>query len=342
MKQAISIVFSLLLSACQATQDTPLDYVARLSNVLQFELEPPQKKTYINFPNFKQDAESSDHAVLSLREFLSLRQCALHDVLARRNSQLGRVALPSQRLLNDLEILATGPQCVAILESTNQVTLAQKLDEFLTQKRLSLPSNIANAILGQSENAGFWSLSNQTNQYPETLPTTVLPAIESLIKFSQHGLHGRYQDAVQMHSEFERSLGTLRFGDGGLLLNALNHLALALNQADLVIQARLARPLCLQPRTTERARHFQNVVNAYFINKVQAQAVKLARRYQQLMPRYSALEKLLMPHSHPGYQAWRAERDQLLLEGLSASKKHATSIQKLYAQCGLTAGNRVS
>ena len=98
MKSILTLSLLLFVSAC-AKPDPAQDYVDRLSKVLN--VDPPSPNTHkLKFPDQRSLEVSAPQNSISIKSFLGLRQCELHQVLAERNSQLGRVAKFSQRFHN--------------------------------------------------------------------------------------------------------------------------------------------------------------------------------------------------------------------------------------------------
>ncbi len=325
------------LCGCTSERDIGDEYIARLENILDVQAVD----TLIIIPNFpsvrelKQSAPSNE---LSIREFLALRTCRLHTVIARRNSLIGKVAPPSQLLFNDLEILATGPRCVTKLDDT---ALATKLDQFLKKKRASINGSLWRAILGEQENRGFWRTHTGSSDYPSTLTIETTSNLISLREFVRLALSGDSEFSNADFTAIEKHLGQLRYGDGGQLLAEYARLTHTLDRANQLISARLKRALCLNGKATDKARYFQNVVRKYFIDGLQRHAVVLNQRESQLMPHYRSLENLLVESSPIPYRDWLTQREELIENGRLASRKHAQMIQKLYQQCGLTVGKPV-
>ena len=135
----LSIVF--FLSACQRAKDHE-EYISRLARVL--DLDKPQiKGIYPRFPEKRILKLQTQTNTISIKSFLGMRDCKLHLVLAERNSLLGRVATPSQRLFNDLKILHTGPECIVKIEDEK---LKNQLKTYLLNKRQDLFPSLAHAF----------------------------------------------------------------------------------------------------------------------------------------------------------------------------------------------------
>lgn len=327
------------LSACEQNTHPAKRYTERLASVLKLEL--PDLPADTKAPKFPPTAQlelwQNKADALSIREFLSLRQCKLHQALAERNSQLGKVAPSSQLLFNDLDILNYGKPC---LEKTQDKRLADKLTSYLENKEAILLHRAWHALLTQEEQRQFWRLQTAHNNYPDTLNADTVEPLTALARFVSSISNGERRFDQSDYESIEQQLGALRFGDGGQLLNEFFVLQYQLAQANRLVLQRLTSPLCLNDHTTPQAKHLQSVVNKFFIQEVQALSVKLEQRYQQLMPHYLDFEQPLLPHANDHYKQWQKQRDKVFSDGRNAAKKHVELLQKLYQQCGLVAGNQ--
>ncbi|MGK0374355.1 MAG: hypothetical protein ACJA2E_000824 [Arenicella sp.] len=336
MKAGLIAVLLLLITACSQQTSYLDDYLDRLENVLDRKAPSSTLTISVAFPSPQQLQLQEPIAELSIREFLSLRECKLHSVIAHRNSQLGKVSSASQRLFSDLKMLHLGPQCVVRL---GDVDLASKLDLFLMQKEQNLNAVVWYSLLGQSENTSFWHDKQSNTKYPLQLSIDVSTELIGLEKFVSRVINGERFFTAQETSEVERYLGRLRAGDGGRLLGEYRRLRVALDKANSIVQQRLDVPLCLSSTPTQKARYFSNVVNAHFIENVQKHAVRLDQRAEKLLSAYYALEASLLSHASEDYKAWARQRDIDIKEGQAATLDHVRLIQKLYQQCGLRVGN---
>lgn len=333
--RTLILLQALLLSACSQQPDIYSDYISRLENVLDTHANK-QPLSIPRFPNARDLEDDVTGETISIREFLSLRECKLHTVLAHRNSQIGKLAKPSQRLFNDLDILASGPACVAKIKDR---TLAKKLESYLADKQQNIGKVLWNAILSENENRSFWSLDDTNKRYPYELKQETIPSIKALNVFVKSVLNKQYVYHENDYRQIEKHLGILRFGDGGTLLSRYAKLSVSLQQGNALIEQRLERPLCRQSQPTTSARYFQNVVNKFFVEKLQKNTVLLNQREAQLMPSYRQLESQLLKHSPSRYQQWASDRNKIIANGRTATKRHAQVIHRMYVQCGLTVGH---
>ncbi|WP_110427208.1 DUF3080 family protein [Glaciecola sp. KUL10] len=167
-------IFSILaLSGCFDMQKLPSAlnlYEERLTNVLGIEVEN-KASVSMPFPNRTSLAIDIPEIDMNLREFYGLNACPIKHLIAQRNTALGKIHLPSQRFIYEVEVINTLSQCVNSLgqridESDNinsselkELTLIQT---WLLAKQTSYPFNWANLIT-QSEEA--YLALNQTDGF---------------------------------------------------------------------------------------------------------------------------------------------------------------------------------
>ncbi len=333
----LSVSFLSLIACTPAVDTVGADYLARLSSVLESEFTA-ENIGDLDYPTPRDLVITGGKATISIREFLSIRQCKLHTALAEKNSLIGKFAEPSQALFMDLEVLHTAPECVTQLQKDQQLQLAEKLSTGIEEKKQGLATKLWLAILGADEHRKFWQSASTRSNYPGEVNSQVVPALQVLLRFVEQVQDGNYQVSLQQQSDVERSLNVLRSGDGGALFKRLIELDADLNLANQLLKQRIEQPLCLNGSPTQSARYLQNVVNKFFIDVIQRQAVALKQRYQQLMPVYQKLETKLLSGAPPAYLAWRKDREAMFNAGLAAPKKHVSYLQTIYSQCGLQAG----
>lgn len=340
----LAIVVVLILSivtsscSCSRTQDHQ-EYLSRLARVLDLK-KPTIAQTHLRFPEKRNLERHSQQNTISIKAFLGLRNCQLHLALAKRNSLLGRVATPSQRLFNDLDILHSGPKCLPKIED---IELKNKLSFYLDAKRKDLLQTVADAVLAQNEYRSFWRTIPASVDYPDYLPSDTVSEDLSLINtLVLKLLKGNFFVSDQESKAIEKALGRLMHGDAGQLYYELMTYHAVLEAANTLIEQRLQQKLCLKQKPTQQARYFQNVINVFFIDKIQTKMVSLSTRYQQIMPMIRTLENELLPQADQQLIDWAKTRDIQLSNALASPKKHALLIQQLYNQCGLQSGNKIN
>jgi hypothetical protein len=271
-------------------------------------------------------------SALDALDFLALTGCAVQVTIGKRNSSLGRMAAPSQRLLLELEYLRLAPECIAHQRSQDRNTLADTLQGAWVAKRQQLPAVIYNATLAGPEYRQFWRASVTPGDYPAATGSQVISALESINHMARQWLGGDYRADNQA---FEIALGEVATGDGGALLQALAKQGAWLSTANTMLAQRNRwGPLCAPGVRHRAADILPNVVRVVFIGQIQPHSAALGRRYHQLLPPLLDLETLLenvLPHA---FLTWREERDMLLNRLLDAPLRHVESLQATLAPCG--------
>ncbi len=154
---------------------------------------------------------------LDTLDFMALSGCAVQANIIKRNSSLGRLAKPSQRLLLELEYLRLAPPCITHLRGSNNDALAERLEAAWRLKREQLPARIFNATLGSDEYRAFWLTPRAAQDYPRVSRDVATAALYAINDQTRRWLDGDYR---AQNREFEILLGEVAGGDGGALLQA--------------------------------------------------------------------------------------------------------------------------
>ena len=263
-------------------------------------------------------------------DFLALRGCALQVTVGKRNSSLGRLAAPSQRLLLELEFLRLAPACSERLRGEGRDELAATLDRAAAGKRAQLPARIFNATLGSDEFRAFWRAPATLGAYPAETSSEPVSALAAIDALAASWLAGDYRADNQA---FELLLSSVARGDGGALLAALALQREALGRADAVLARRTAEgPLCRGGLVPGEVDVLRTVVRKFFVGGVQPWSAAVDRRRQQLLPPLLALENRLAAVLPPPYRQWRRQRDEALAAA-GAPRRHVEAILALLADC---------
>jgi hypothetical protein len=331
--RVLAAAFAAALTACSdnGAEATLSNYLSRLVRPLGVEAAEPTALNALRPPRETSLRIGLEDGVLGGLDFLKLKGCALQTTVARRNSSLGRVAPPSQRLLLDLAFLREAPACIELLREQDRAELAETLDAAATQKRRQLKAAIFNATLGGLEYRDFWRASAPSSAYPANTSSTVITSLEEVNRYVERWLEGNYE---ARDLDFELALGDIALGDGGELLRALQQQAAWLRAADRAIEIRLREgELCRAGFTPGSAPILRTVVGKYFIGEVQIRAADLEQRYHQLLTPIRELEALLDDALHDSYRSWMQQRDQQLQRSRAAPATHVGRLQELLGPC---------
>ena len=265
-------------------------------------------------------------------DFLSLSGCALQITVGKRNSSLGKLAPPSQRLLLELEFLQLAPDCIAQLqaESGNEA-LISALEQATALKHRQLPARIFNAVLAGPEWHAFWQVQSISEDYPSgNTSSDLLSTIEALHVSVQRWLNGNYEaDGIL----FEARLNQLRAGDGGTLITAAE-----LTQRYFFSWRDLmhASPYWQEPCDrfyTDKQTILRTVASRYFAGGVQAWLAPIASRSNSIELAVGELETTLKDVMPEDYKVWLKQRDVLLGGFKTHPRQHVEDLQRLLQPC---------
>lgn len=265
-------------------------------------------------------------------DFLSLSGCALQITVGKRNSSLGKLAPPSQRLLLELEFLRLAPDCIAQLqvESGNEA-LISALEEATALKRRQLPARIFNAVLAGPEWHAFWQVQSISEDYPSgNTSSDLLSTIEALNVSVQRWLNGNYEADGML---FEARLNQLRAGDGGTLITAAE-----LTQRYFLDWRNLmhSSPYWQEPCDrfyTDKQTILRTVASRYFAGGVQAWLAPIASRSNSIELAVGELETTLKDVMPEDYKVWLKQRDVLLGGFKTHPRQHVEDLQRLLQPC---------
>lgn len=323
----------LLLCACTGGGQTAelKDYLQRLSRPLGIEAAQVEILATPMPPRAESLRIPLSGSKLDGLDFLRLRGCSLQQTVARRNSSLGRVAPPSQRLLMELAFLRDAPACIDTLLSDGRKELASIISESVTLKRSQLPALIFNATLGNREYRDFWRTTEAPEDYPAQTSSLVITALEQISADAGRWLAGDYQAD---ETDFELALADIAQGDGGELLDALSRQTVYLNAANALIEQRMSKgPLCTDNSQARTAPILRTVVGKFFVEGIQVRAAELNQRYYQLTVPITQLESLLSGVLTADYQRWQEDRRAKLSIDIGAPRRHVDQLQQLLGSC---------
>ena len=308
------------------------EYLKRLSAVTGVELasDAPYESARFDLPK-EQAPELPAASQIDLIDFLSLSGCELQVNLGRRNTQLGRTASPSQRLLLDLEFMDLAPDCITLLRARGDDELASTLSAVSVEREAQLPDSIARALLSGPEWRLFWERPATLGDYPDETNSAMTASLSRLADLTRGWLGGNWQAS---NREVELLLSDLRAGDGGALLAAHSLVSRELDRANtLLARTRSAAPLCPFGNSTDRSKALEQVVARFFVGALQPWLVQLRQRTELLLEPVKNLEAPLLDALSPRYRAWVIERDDLLNTQTERIRAHIANIQATLARC---------
>ncbi|MEQ9464988.1 MAG: DUF3080 family protein [Haliea sp.] len=268
---------------------------------------------------------------LGTLDFLALSGCEVQITIGKRNSSLGLLASPSQRLLLELEFLRLAPACIAHMRNEERTELAELLQGAVELKQQQLPALIFNATLAGPEYRKLWQPPQDLGDYPVQTSSVPLTALAAINASARRWLAGDYRAS---NVDFEIQLSEVAQADGGALLKALALQAGWLEAGNGLLRARRQRgPLCSGPIRPAAATVLRNVIGKFFVGEVQPWSAALGRRQHELLPLVAALESGLESALPGAYRDWQQQRAASLQAWTAAPRQHVGELQQVLAPC---------
>lgn len=324
-----------LLAACADPGAPGLwqDYAERLARLARQEAPAPRPAQRPRWPDRRLLLAELPEWRTGLLGWLELLDCDLMELVASRNSVLGRVQVPAARLRYEHAFLTRGEACLATHADLDP-ELRSWLSQLLEEKRAALPALYHNTTLAGRELQNLlatgpipaapplWPAANETLQMlavqarlMEALnrgePTAPDRRLEAALEFIDKTRAGQVLDAMALAEvELERSTALLRSVDTGAL--------------------------CPRGQPSQRARYFRNVLNRIYATRIQPWLSDVWRQSEALETALVRLARAGQPT--PALQAWLAQTGTeagLRARLQSAMQAHTQAWQSLLGDCGL-------
>lgn len=340
----VSAVIVFLLAGCNPFSDArPMmdEYVERVGRVLDVAPAFSEIPTSEQIPRRRNRVLPMPELELGMLDFLSLYSCELQYVVGEKNSVMGKVMQPLNRLRYEVRFIRTAGDCLNTVEDDK---LKGILKQAIASKRESLPIAIWNATWGVEEVETLFTFAK--GEYPVEAPDP---------------LSDLARDARQLNKAvaalLEQNLGVdLGFWGkvhqrwqaeyrAGQLINSAHLVTTRLGDATRLIRLRLeSRPLCLNGKVNNQSDIVQAMFFSIYIGKIQPYLADLRRARTDLIKPLSKLAAMQADVMPAHFQDWF--ESTLTLKGSKsiwanldkAVTAHTKSWQTLLEQCGLRPG----
>ncbi|MBJ6138223.1 DUF3080 domain-containing protein [Marinobacter litoralis] len=337
----------LLLAGCNPFNEAePMmdEYLSRLARVL----DTPAVTTPSELPRATTLTRRRDRVLeipeleLGMLDFLSLYGCELQYVVGERNSVMGRVMQPINRLRYEIRFIRSAGRCVQQIDDDE---LKVTLELAIASKRQTLPLAVWNATWGTEEIEKLFTLSK--GYYPVAAEQNALTDLaldldqlnEMVTSLNSRQLAVPLDDLGRIHQRWQAQF------QAGQVINSARLLIATLNSGTDTLRARLeGRPLCLNGRPNNQSNIVQSFFFKIYIGEVQPYMSAVSRARDSLIRGFAHLaeqQNEVMPQAferwyrrhlseESGVSLWR-ELDQAMM-------RHTRHWQDLLAQCGLRPG----
>jgi hypothetical protein len=337
----------MLLAACNPfTEARPMmdEYLERLARVLEtpaVSVSGPLPAAS-PLPRRRDRIRELPELDMGMLDFLSLYGCELQYVVGEKNSVMGRVMQPVNRLRYEIRFIQTGEDCLPEVE---EPSVQEDLEAAIASKRDSLPLAIWNATWGTREIEQLFTLSK--GYYPvaaEGNPVSDLVLdIEQLNVIVEKLLRGDLSADLQgLGATHQRWQAEYRAGQ---IINSARLLIAALEAGTEIIAGRLSdRPLCLNGKPNNQSSIVRNFFFNIYIGRIQPWMSDVSRARDSLIAGFARLAEQQQEAMDDGFRAWYRRHlsadapDSLWRQLDKAMQRHTEHWQELLGQCGLRPG----
>lgn len=302
-------------------------YSDRLQSYTGITLADKEFSYHLNAPaksDLKQDvAEIS----INLRDFYALNDCTLNQLIAERNTALGKMQLPSTRFAYESELIVELTKCAQNLKNdTDKLALVEKLKLWTIEKQRQLPYAWANLITQSNEvyihiTAGFGFISgNASDNFQATkqaLRFLLNSQTEHPVNLTELELHlQQLANSPLLARKWRTQL---------LLSQKLNHISPLLKEY-------LTTNQCQTLQDKQSIEIMQNIFRKLFTEAIQPLASELNKYHYQLAPIIEPL--ILSPHFTESFGAYLTRHNEVNYQAYKESMKtHIKLWQDIFTRC---------
>jgi len=343
------LILTSLLSGC-INSDPALSlvetYAERTSRAIDIDVNLTLSKTSELYPTLPERRERL-HPVTAVTEglidVLDLKQCGLIDLIAQRNTSLGKLAGGSQRLIYELEFIPKLRNCQILLtDDEDQSELLERVKEINKIKSDNWPKQVWNSLYSSSEMEKHFSLGD--SPIPPVTDYSTPELMLTMHRFAEIAQTHKSEDwqtpsfANNLESDYE-TLYRSNFGSQWLASMAL--LTQVLEQTSVAIKQRLDdRPICFNQRQNQKSEILWNVFMKFYVNSLQPYIAQVERTGRQWSQAHQAIKSSLNlsenewldRYTHLDGLVWARYRD--------ARDEHTRAWQDILDQCGLRPGRQ--
>jgi len=321
--------------------------MSRVSNTIEQDIDTKLEASdrIPLFPRKRERVKQTEEIRQGLIEVLDLKYCAgMLNLIAQRNSNLGRVMQPSQQMAYEIRFFSNLESCKDKLEqdSSQAPELRQQIDTIYRIKANNLKKEIWNGIYGADEFAANFSRSE------DAIPTegesgfsATKKAIDALTALAAISPENAGQFDLTRLSNLEDSYKTLHTNRyGSKLLKSLLLLSDTMERTSAAIHKRLdKRPFCFPGHQTQKRDILHNVFIKYYSQSFQPYLSRVHREGDQWRDFTERMIDQFEPTSavltHYEQTLSSTSESSLWNRYINARDAHTKAWQRILGQCNL-------
>jgi len=335
----------LFLSGCAPDSGVPDmmdDYVGQVANALDLSPELSEVGPVSQIPRRRERVLDMPDLDMGMLDFLSLYGCQLQFVVGERNSIMGRVMQPLNRLRYETRFIHAAQECIP---ETDREGVKEDLDEAIKSKMETLPIAVWNATWGVEEIERLFTLSQ--GLYPGSAddePVAELANDARKLNRTVAGLlHGGTEEPLDYVGDVHQRWQAEH--RAGQLLNSARLLTTRLNDATALLVRRIENdPLCPEA-PEEPPAALREAYGKGYVDSVESYLDNVEKARDDLiepLDTLAAQQAEIMPAAfHDWYRQYldTTSTDSLWGQLDQAREAHDQRWQQLLSQCGIAPDN---
>ncbi|MGR5409106.1 DUF3080 domain-containing protein [Vibrio sp. PNB22_3_1] len=305
-------------------------YHQRLATVLEVSASTIEESAAVTIPDKRVLFHDLPRVSLGLLESYQLRQCGLFNLIAQKNSPLGKVQDSFYDFDYQTSLLRTLHGCLThhALSKEDQ----SELNDVYTQKWEHFPTHLDNLLLTSDAMRKQLTASQWLSINAKAQVVSVRSAFLTLeeMYLTPPMVVSRLPDVALVNYQEEIEKTRLI----GRLYYTLTNVSLWLKQTTEMLKTNQDKIVCGKNRDTTTLRYLRNVFQSVYVKQVQPYMAYLDSTYQQLDSGIRLVEVRMKAHGHDyGMTSMHQEfRNQTL--------EHVQFWQQLFKRCGVRIGDR--
>ncbi|KDM91371.1 hypothetical protein EA58_12460 [Photobacterium galatheae] len=334
----LSLCLTLLSGCDKSSSDSHFaNYTERLASILDASAPEPPNTKIPPLPEVSELLQRTEDVRMGLFDAYELRACGLFQLIAERNSVLGKVQDRTRQLRYELLLLDGIGHCLATLPENKK--LQTQLLEVQHTKQIDLPKYFWNMLLTGDE----WQKQFKPTHIPFPL-NKIAGASESQHVFSGLAEIARQISAGQTVTSqaadslltYQADIHTFRYL--GQLFYAMARARDWLNTATRLLESEDSQVMCGPNRNQQQAEYLENVFYTFYVGEIQPYLAKLDSQYQKISPDLQVLFATPeRPTAMADYQTYYID-GELHRQFREATLNHVHYWQTLFKRCGIKVG----
>lgn len=277
-----------------------------------------------------------EQQTISLSELNALTFCGLGELIAQHNSQLGKLAQPSQRFVYELTLIQRIYQCDITQLNEEQKTLLVSLEQ---RKVPQLHQHWNHFVTHSAALTRHFSAGSSNVGFPVERLQQQYFALASLVKLQNYvhaisdlpegGKPPKHNGATKL----ETHLSELDKPQLGNAIRAVHYSIARLNYLNTLLTANSALVACQAKRSNQHQEILNNIFQHYYVKQIQPNLSLLIQDLQGIQPLVMELYQSQPPAFLDHYSEEGKNNQSIFQEITAAFKQHAKWWVELRKEC---------